>query len=320
MPLDQVDNPYNLEYNKHGLPVLQHQEVYLLYGTDLDIKQEDIDFILSLPRATLTADLEKLLYDAVIRADDMMGEDIEEIETAFPIHAMFFLTELNAEESLPAILEFLRLEEAYLGNYLGDYLTEVIWECLLTLGGNQKDLLFAFITDENVYAYARVQVSVAMAQRALHFPEEKAEIEEWFRDLLIYFHQDEIAPHPTTLGLIIGDILNMRGFSLYEEVRKLYADGLVNPRISGTWDEVEGNFLEKVNKPYDPKITLRTIQERYTYFLRQSITYNRAKTKFTRLKPRQNPNTIIRAGAKVGRNDPCPCGSGKKYKKCCLNM
>ena len=22
---------------------------------------------------------------------------------------------------------------------------------------------------------------------------------------------------------------------------------------------------------------------------------------------------------KVGRNDPCPCGSGKKYKKCCLH-
>ncbi|MGA7454642.1 MAG: SEC-C metal-binding domain-containing protein [Rhodoplanes sp.] len=22
--------------------------------------------------------------------------------------------------------------------------------------------------------------------------------------------------------------------------------------------------------------------------------------------------------AKPGRNDPCPCGSGKKYKKCCL--
>jgi hypothetical protein len=25
----------------------------------------------------------------------------------------------------------------------------------------------------------------------------------------------------------------------------------------------------------------------------------------------------IRAGPKVGRNDPCPCGSGRKYKKCC---
>ena len=27
---------------------------------------------------------------------------------------------------------------------------------------------------------------------------------------------------------------------------------------------------------------------------------------------------VVREGAKVGRNDPCPCGSGKKYKKCCL--
>src|SRR5690606_12289461 len=25
---------------------------------------------------------------------------------------------------------------------------------------------------------------------------------------------------------------------------------------------------------------------------------------------------IVREGAKVGRNDPCPCGSGKKYKHC----
>lgn len=27
--------------------------------------------------------------------------------------------------------------------------------------------------------------------------------------------------------------------------------------------------------------------------------------------------TVRRAAPKIGRNDPCPCGSGKKYKKCC---
>jgi len=27
--------------------------------------------------------------------------------------------------------------------------------------------------------------------------------------------------------------------------------------------------------------------------------------------------TIVNEGPKVGRNDPCPCGSGKKYKQCC---
>ncbi|MBN2447440.1 MAG: SEC-C domain-containing protein [Phycisphaerae bacterium] len=29
------------------------------------------------------------------------------------------------------------------------------------------------------------------------------------------------------------------------------------------------------------------------------------------------PQTIRREAPKVGRNDPCPCGSGKKYKACC---
>lgn len=29
------------------------------------------------------------------------------------------------------------------------------------------------------------------------------------------------------------------------------------------------------------------------------------------------PNAPIRKGKKIGRNDPCPCGSGKKYKNCC---
>ena len=27
--------------------------------------------------------------------------------------------------------------------------------------------------------------------------------------------------------------------------------------------------------------------------------------------------TFVKTGPDVGRNDPCPCGSGKKYKKCC---
>jgi len=31
------------------------------------------------------------------------------------------------------------------------------------------------------------------------------------------------------------------------------------------------------------------------------------------------PKPIVRPGSRLKRNDPCPCGSGKKYKKCCLN-
>ena len=30
-----------------------------------------------------------------------------------------------------------------------------------------------------------------------------------------------------------------------------------------------------------------------------------------------NKPVVKRISDKIGRNDPCPCGSGKKYKKCC---
>ncbi|MDR1560454.1 MAG: SEC-C domain-containing protein [Clostridiales bacterium] len=36
-----------------------------------------------------------------------------------------------------------------------------------------------------------------------------------------------------------------------------------------------------------------------------------------RMYKEQRGSTTIRKDAKINRNDPCPCGSGKKYKKCC---
>lgn len=37
------------------------------------------------------------------------------------------------------------------------------------------------------------------------------------------------------------------------------------------------------------------------------------------IKKQYNKDHTVVKGDKIGRNDPCPCGSGKKYKKCCLN-
>jgi preprotein translocase subunit SecA len=34
----------------------------------------------------------------------------------------------------------------------------------------------------------------------------------------------------------------------------------------------------------------------------------------------KKPEPIRNVGQKVGRNDPCPCGSGKKYKNCHMKM
>jgi preprotein translocase subunit SecA len=39
-----------------------------------------------------------------------------------------------------------------------------------------------------------------------------------------------------------------------------------------------------------------------------------------RAKKKKTPTTPRLASGPPARNDPCPCGSGKKYKKCCMRQ
>jgi uncharacterized protein len=64
-----------------------------------------------------------------------------------------------------------------------------------------------------------------------------------------------------------------------------------------------------------PEEEIRSIQNTIAPNVRNIYTYwleRRADTP-----PQEQP--IMGSEPKVGRNDPCPCGSGKKYKKCCLH-
>ena len=50
---------------------------------------------------------------------------------------------------------------------------------------------------------------------------------------------------------------------------------------------------------------------------RRAPVHRRARRRRGRARRRRRAGPCVREGApKVGRNDPCPCGSGKKYKKC----
>jgi uncharacterized protein YecA (UPF0149 family) len=42
-------------------------------------------------------------------------------------------------------------------------------------------------------------------------------------------------------------------------------------------------------------------------------------TSFPKKKKVDDAPNPVEIGDRVGRNDKCPCGSGKKYKKCCMN-
>lgn len=42
------------------------------------------------------------------------------------------------------------------------------------------------------------------------------------------------------------------------------------------------------------------------------------RPQFVEMKIPPTPKQMNRIIPRVGRNEPCPCGSGKKFKKCCL--
>jgi uncharacterized protein YchJ len=75
---------------------------------------------------------------------------------------------------------------------------------------------------------------------------------------------------------------------------------------------------ERVREPELAAVGVKTVPRNLTYndpSAQQSAFAQKAQ-------PREasggtdEVQTIKRDGPKVGRNDPCPCGSGKKYKKC----
>ena len=68
---------------------------------------------------------------------------------------------------------------------------------------------------------------------------------------------------------------------------------------------------EAPQAPVDPEDRAKAVAYWQAVLARLDEEANKGRTEDDdRLEP-------IHAGRKVGRNDPCPCGSGKKYKKCC---
>jgi uncharacterized protein YecA (UPF0149 family) len=55
--------------------------------------------------------------------------------------------------------------------------------------------------------------------------------------------------------------------------------------------------------------------------LESAITNNQTKKLEELAKAYRISHTpLVRENKKIGRNEPCPCGSGKKYKNCCLKL
>ncbi len=71
--------------------------------------------------------------------------------------------------------------------------------------------------------------------------------------------------------------------------------------------------VEQAEREAERAVQMQNIQYQHTDYAEEpseeSQTASRAVSE-------EHPGTLRNTAPKIGRNDPCPCGSGKKYKKC----
>jgi tetratricopeptide (TPR) repeat protein len=342
-----VGRSYDTSVQTNEPPHFHHEEMWELYRNGLKIDHEILRKILALPRETLLGDLETVLQDSLHRFEFFQNKmeeegDWNEDEMSFPLHALFLLTELRAVDRLPLLLDHLRQGDEFLEFWYSDHETETLWHFIYHLGMGQLDLLKTFMVEENLHCSAKWAVISGVEQMAFHHPERKQEVLEWFESVMDHFienHDNPLLADPEVASMIVSELCDLNAVALLPKIKKLYDIGLVFEGIPGSYKSVEKD-IHKVNS-YHKRTVYDQVFDHYTHIITTwhgYLTEEQRKEKeemwkkkikaLDREKPKAiglpqerewgAPKTVKRDAQKVGRNDPCPCGSGKKYKKCCM--
>jgi preprotein translocase subunit SecA len=106
------------------------------------------------------------------------------------------------------------------------------------------------------------------------------------------------------------------GYSMFEDmIRRMEADAI--EKVMSVQLRVEAAGARPMAAGDEPggevamPAELEALERRQRQAARMTLSHGEAPGT-----PAEKVETVRRDGDKVGRNDPCPCGSGKKYKKC----
>jgi hypothetical protein len=267
---------------------------------------------------------------------DYVSADEASRTKPWPIFFIFHLLGSWREKSAYRLMaQLLNLPGDELDHVLGDTTTETTHRIMAAVFDGDPQPLYDVILNENADEFARSRMLEALAMVALRGELAREELERFLRACFTKFQAEP--------GCFVWygwqtAVAFLRLEEMKPLVKQAFDEQWIDPSLLKYRHFLE-DFRIAVEKPDAPfanadEYTLfgDTVEELSTWhcfsakYLEEKKRYEEDEKRLAqRAKERRvpiwgaNEGPVHNAFRDVGRNDPCPCGSGKKFKKCCLD-
>ncbi|MCL2815254.1 MAG: DUF1186 domain-containing protein [Oscillospiraceae bacterium] len=265
-------------------------------------------------------------------------------------YAMYLLAEFREQRAFPHLAAWLSMPEKHVDFVIGESLTEDFDRILLsTFSAKHLQTLYDVIENQDLFKWAR---NAALSAYTLFHVRGFVSREEFISYMrsLIY---DKLASEQSDIvnTELIGSIMDARVFEMIPDALFVYENRDVDEMLHGGYDDfIDWIFSDKYKK--DKDCIDDALAEIKAWGCFENIDDDVDKGLEDKDSEKDEKKDVDIVGAleglfgdgikkdreieadfarkqaaaqnasmskKVGRNEPCPCGSGKKYKKCCIN-
>jgi hypothetical protein len=240
-----------------------------------------------------------------------------------PVFALYLLAQFREKRAYPYIVKMFSAPGETSYDLVGDTVTEGLKYIFASVYDGNPAPLHGLIENDEANEYVRDAAinAIVVLERSAQMPH--AEVIEYFRSL---FHGRLQRTPSFAWNSLACAVADLPAPELLAEVRQAYAEDLIDESIA----DLEGIERDTAApKPWrrDRRHLITDAiaeMERWACFHPGDSGPTEPPKTQVPVSPPPLPvpaeyvpaKPLIRE-PKVGRNDPCPCGSGKKYKKCC---
>lgn len=242
--------------------------------------------------------------------------------------AVFLLTEFQAQEAFPTILEAFLLPGELPFDLFGDAVTSTLARILAQFVGDRLEVIDSIIENQEANEYVRWEAAQTYEHLVRDGRMSRGEAVRRLQELLnkaVDRRDIDIADK------LVSILTTFAPLEARDDIRSAYDRGIVFSDIL-SWEDVEDSIaageegMRKALGRCAPTGIADTISElqHWASFREQPPTPKTPSPPAPAAieKPAVSLPThvapVTSASQRPGRNEPCPCGSGKKFKKCCL--